>query len=287
MAAETILYLDDQLHYSKSFSSIYGVSSTEAGWNKDFVRDPNWTGGWKPANGVADEQIIVDGGSAGWLGTTAGDSISCAIAYDARGCDQLTIGVYHDAADNPAGVFAQLKDTFTINTDGPTVDVVDFAIPAAGKRYVKLSQANADRGGGTKTVPIYGISFYGLAHKYNVDTGYLQDAIGPGDIDMVSQVGVMQTPAGLLYTNKNGRTFQEFDLPFSRGSAALYAVIRDEMVNLDGPNRTFYLNFDGLTNYALSNFQMVRLASSRWTTTREYRDYYDMRIRLRTEPGPL
>src|SRR5690349_12799765 len=165
----------DKFHSSQTAPSVYGVSSTANGYNREAVRDTSWLQAWKASDGTGDEYIQIDGGSAGWLGTTGGDTITVAIAYDARGCDQTLIKINQDAADNPAGAFATIKGTFTVNTASPNADYLTFLLTGGGKRYYRINLFNADRGGGTKVVPIYAIAFFTSSEIYNVDTGYIGD----------------------------------------------------------------------------------------------------------------
>jgi len=285
MPAQTILFLGDKLHKSQSAASIYSVSSTANGFNSEMVRDTAWTGAWKPSDGTSDEYIQIDGGSAGWLGSV-GETAYIAIAYDARGADQTTILVYQDVADSPVGAFVTSRATFTLDTTAPCVDYVSFPVSTGGRQYYRLTQLNAARGGGTKTVPIYAAACFSATEAYVIDTDYPGHEVGPGGMDSVSQVGIMDTAGGLTYANANGRTFQEFDLTFTSANVTLWSALRDALAAQDGPSRCFWAQYAGLRNPAKADFQMVRQVGMRWSASREYPDEYDTIIRVRSEPGP-
>lgn len=280
MAATTILMINDKLHLSVSASSILSSTSTQAGYHQDNVRDTNFANAWKPVDGASDQQIVCDGGSSGWI---AAGAFYVAIAYDARGCDQNTILLQQDSLDNPAfSNTVTTKATFTLDKRGPTVDYV-AVLSNSNKRYYRLMQANSARGGGTKTVPIYA---WAMIDPTNIEdlTNYPADAIGPGNIDMSSKVAFMWTAGGIPYTNRFGSVDQEFDLVFPRASAGLYADLRDALFGLNNNNRAFWMQLEGLRNYATPNFQMVRLRSSKWGGVRPYVDQYETLIPMMTEP---
>lgn len=286
MPAQTMLFLGDKLHVSQTAASIYGVSSTANGYNREFVRDTSWTGAWKPSDGTGDEYIQCDGGAADWLGT-AGQTAHLAIAYDARGCDQTTIILKQDTADAAGGTFATTRATLTLNDTGPTVDYVSFLVSTSGRRYYRLLQQNVDRGAGTKTVPIYAWGMFSAAEVYIIDTDYPGHEVGAGAIEQVSQVGIMDTAGGLTHSNRNGSTYQRFPLTFTPAYVTLYQALRDALYAQDGPNRCFWAQYEGLRNHAKANFQMVRQVGMSWSAHREYPDQYDTIIQLRTEPTPL
>jgi hypothetical protein len=286
MAAQTIFFVGDKFHFSQTSAAVHSVSSTDNGYNQEAVRDTNWLWAWKPDDGVADEYIQIDGGSAGWLGTSG--TVYCAIAYDARGADQTAIKIYEDTADAEGGTFATLKDTFTLNATAPTVEYLDFTLTASGKRYYRVTQLNADRGGGNNTVPIYSIAFFTAAEVYNIDTGYPQSPPGVGAYDFGSNVGVAPTAGGMQWSNVNGTPYQEFDINIARATSALWQAMRSQFVNWhQGNARNFWLQYDGLDNAAMADFDMVSLVGPGYGSRRVIRDLYDTRLRVRTAARPL
>lgn len=286
MPAQTIFFSWDRFHAANVNPSVYSVSTTASGYNSQNVRDTSWLGAWKPADSTNDEYLQVDGFSAGWLGTTGGDTIHVAIAYDARGCDQTTIKIMTDAADNPAGAFNTTKATFTVNTAGPTVAYVTFLLSASGKRYYRILQLNADRGGGTKTIPIYAISFFTAAEVHVLDTEYLGDSPAPGDYSLGSVAGVGETAGGMWQTNLNGPAYQEFEINLDRASTTLWNMLTYQWLTWSrGPNRALWLQYDGIVNNALADFGMVYMTG--FQTTRPQKDQYSMRLRFRTCGKPL
>lgn len=287
MPAQTIFFVGDKLHHSQAAVSVHSVSSTASGYNKEAVRDTNWLQAWKPSDGTADEYIQIDGGSAGWLGTTGGAPIHVAIAYDARGCDQTLIKIVEDSADNPAGTFVVNKDTFaTLNTSRPCEDYVDFLLSGGGKRYYRIYQYNADRGGGTKTVPIYAIAFFTAAQVYVMDTEYVGNSPAPGDYNMGSHVGRGETAGGMAQTNRNGAEFEEFEVNMARATAALWDALRAHWTGWHGgPARPYWLQYDGLINPAKADFAMVRQLTM--TSRRIPKQVYDTRLRFETVGKPI
>lgn len=282
MPAQTILFLNDKMNPAVATTSIYGASSTAAGYNTENVRDADYATAWKPNDGTADEYIQADGGSATWLGVDA-ETVYCAVAYDARGVDQNTIDVWVDAADNPVGTFATLRTTFTLNKTEPTVDYGSFTAGSGGRRYYRLKQLNAGRGGGTKTVKIYWFGLFRASGVYNIDTGYIADAPGQGEFVQAFNVGVMETAGGAIFTNRNASSFQSVDLTFQPATKTLWEVLRDQFHSISGPHRAFAFQYEGLRNAAKANFQIVRLHGMQWAARRNYRDVYDTTMRLRTE----
>jgi hypothetical protein len=283
--ASTIFFVGDKFHNSQTAASVHSVSSTANGYNKEAVRDTSWLQAWKPSDGTGDEYLQVDGGSATWIGNAL-DTAYLAIAYDARGCDQNTITLFQDAADNPAGAFATLRSTFTVNKTAPTVDYLSFVISTSGRRYYRIYQKNADRGGGTKVIPIYAIAFFSAAEVYDIDANYTSDAPGPGGYSLISTVGQGQTAGGLIQTNKNGRSYQEFDVTFDKATATLFDALNANFLNWeDGPARSVWLQYEGIVNAAKADFGMVKVLGQE--SSRQYVDQNDMSLRVRTMTGPI
>lgn len=282
MGVETSLFLDDRFHSGIPSSSIRDVSTTANGYHIDNIRETDWKTAWKPNDGTVDEYVTIDGGSAGWLGG-AGAFVRFVIAYDARGADQTSIIVTSDAADDPvSGTFAQVKSTFALSKLGPTVQYDETQVSSPGKRYYQLRMESASRGGGTKTVRIFAFSVYVLAGIHRIGTDDT-NATAPGSIGLDSGVGTFRSIPGLVCSNRNGSSAQSFDLPFSPLSKATWVVLRNTFFDLRGPARAFYVEFEGLRNYAQADFQMVRLDGPAWGSGRGVRDELDTTIPLRTE----
>jgi hypothetical protein len=275
--------LDDQMHSTKTGVSFYAVSSTEYGYSAENVRDTNMTNAWKPANGTADEYLTLDGGSAGWLGSVAGTVITVALAYDASGADQTLVRVLTDTADSPTGGFTQIKATFTVNAGGRTSDYVTLTIPTGGKRYYRLAQTNADRGGGTKTAKIFAWSMFRPADLFNLETDYTSDHPGPGRYTQFDTVALMKLMGGGIATNREASGGQEFEVFFDEATKELWERLRDWHFYIGGSLRAFFVQYEGLRNYAKANFSMVRFADESWSSTRRLMDQYGTPIRLRTE----
>lgn len=280
MPAETILFLDDQMHISKTAVTMGAASSTDGGYHASNVRDTNYATAWKPVNGTADEHPgTIDGGSTGWLGSLA----YVAIAYDARGADQNEIELRVDVSDNPAGTFATNKATFTLNKTRPTCDYALIA-STGNKRYYRLYQLNADRGGGTIPAKVYAWTMFRESDVYNVDVTYVQDALAPGSLGLRSKVARLETAGGIGFTNRYGSTDQDFELNFDRATLAWWTALRDKFFGLDNDHRAFFLQMEGLRGDAKANFAMVRQRGGQWTSQRPFVDQYDTGIQVASEP---
>jgi len=287
MPAQTIFFVGDKLHASQSAASIHSVSSTENGYNMHAVRDTSWKDAWKPVNGTADEYLQIDGGSAGWLGTTGGDPIHWAIAYDARGADQTLIKVNQDAADAVGGAFVTIKGTFaTLGTNRPTEDYLSFLLTGGGKRYYRVYQFNADRGGGTKTVPIYAIAVFTATEVHIIDTEYLGNSPGPGEYGLGANVGLAESAGGMEESNVNGPPYQEVEINFGRATQALWdAITSHYMTWNNGSARPIWLQYEGLYNDVKADFAMVRQMN--FASRRPQKDQYDTRLQFRTVGKPI
>jgi len=292
MAAQTILFVGDELHFSNSAASVT-VSSTENGYNKESVRDTSWNEAWKPDDGSSNEWIKIDGGSQTWLGSV-GQDMYFAVAYDARGSGQSSLYLRWDAADDPNFTSIQNEHIFTVNTTGPTCDYCKVTLSdttQAGAdtppRYWRLDQLVADRTG-TTTIKIYAVAFFKDTSTYILDTEYPQVSPGPGAYDFLSRVGVAESAGGMDWTNVNGTPFQEFDLNLDRAPVALWQALRTQFLSWhQGVARKFWMQYEGIYTDALANFGMVGFASAGYGTIRVLKDKYDTNLRFRTAPKPL
>lgn len=76
----------------------------------------------------------------------------------------------------------------------------------------------------------------------------------------------------------------DFDVALDQATKALWEQLRDTFSGFGGPGRAFFLQYEGLRNYARANFQMVRLRDPRWASERNQRELYDKTaLPLRTE----
>ena len=94
-----------------------------------------------------DGKVLLITGSATGLGAAA-LSAWFLVAYDARGANQTALTIKSDAADNPAGTFANTEGVITMGSTEISGDWFAFTIRTSGRRYYRLYQLNADRGGG-------------------------------------------------------------------------------------------------------------------------------------------
>ena len=121
-------------------------------------------------------------------------------------------------------------------------------------------------------------------------TGYLiQTADYPGDsldpyqLTHFYRVAEAVTASGLAVTNKYGAYGSSVAIPFLHASDNYVAALRGFLNGLDGPNRAFYLEFDGLKNPAKENFFMVRSSPGQITVSRSYVGVLAAAFGFRTE----
>jgi hypothetical protein len=281
VGVETILYLDDRLHESVTTTTL-AASSVANGFSKDAVRRTDWKTAWKPSDGAGDEYLEANGGSQTWLGSTGGDDIAVALAYDARGCDQDEIQLVRESAEG-SGIWTSSPLAFTINKSGPTVDIQTFNLSSGGRTKYRLYQyASGRSGAATKTCRIFGWSMYAVAGYHTIGTDD-SNATGAGGLRLVAHTGIFRALTGQVATNQNAAASQAFDLPFQPGTETLFEKLRDEFFARGGPGRAFYIQFQGLENPAKANVGMVRLDGRSYGGSRSVRDEYDIGIPLKTE----
>jgi len=277
--SETILLLYDQLHITNT-TPVVTASSTANGYNLSASRRPSWASAWKPADGTADEYLMVDGGSAGWLGTTGGTTIYYAVAVDARLCDQGQIQISQDTASG--GTFATKRAGFVLDKRGPTVHYGTFPLSTSGRQFYRIEQNNALRNAGTKTCRVFGWSFYRPADvvRIGIDNG---DMTAPTKLAGQDAVGTFRALSGHVSTNRNGGSSQRFELRFSPGDRVLWQQLLTYFLTVGGAARPFYVVFEGLRNLAVDGVQLCRLDADRWDASRVVKDEYDMTLPLVTE----
>jgi len=298
MPVDTLLFLDDYFHYTKTAVSVSALSFTagtttpagtvtDSGYDPESARDTNLFTAWKaPDNNTFDNALQFDCGSSTYLGN-AGIQLYIALAYDAQLSDQLTLSVFNDTGDSPTGTFTQNKGTFNLNTGGPTVDFIQFTM--AQKRYWRFLMTNASRGGGTRLPKIFNIAAFpatgtNVAGVYRIDgTDYPGEVSGTGELMQFSRNARMDSPNGAIFLNKNGPVGQEFDLTFEPAAVTFWKDLRTKLANLGVDGRAWYIQYEGLQNAAKADFQMVRCANPNWTSARPYQNVYRTSIRLRTE----
>jgi hypothetical protein len=283
MAVETRLFLDDKMHAWKPDPAMHSASSTAEG-SIENLRDTTYANWWKPNDGTSDEWVMVDGGSIGWLGTTGGATIYVAMSYDASGADQTSIGLQQDTSDNPAGAFGTNRASFTLNPFGPTDDYKTFLLTTNGKRYYRLYQFNAARGGGTRTAKIYSWSMFTAVVTVKPNPGASVNSFSPHPANVQANTGVVVSPGGFPFTNRLAAPQQDFHLNVKRiQTKAVWAAIVDAVQDAGCGARNFYMQFSGLKNHALDDFAMVRIQGSRWSAGRPMVDNFDITIPLVTE----
>jgi hypothetical protein len=288
--ANTILFLKDRVHFSNAAVTVTAKSftagtttpsgtATENGYNPNRVRDTNLKSAWKaPNNSTLDNVLEIDGGATNWLGTGA---FYVVISYDARGSDQISLTFKEDTADSNTGTFATSKGVYTLDKTYANHESLFCAVNNS-KRYYRIYASNSARGGGSVLPKIYSVSIYTLSDILDLPTTYSTDAVVPADMTSVSQVGVMNGVA-TKHTNKNGGEYQEFNLNLDRATSALWTAIRDTFWLQDGPNRAFYLQYNGLKNFAQADFSMVRLRDVKRGSFQAFPGLYDTVLPLETE----
>lgn len=284
MPVETILFLDNKVDPSNTALSIHSASSTENGYSTENVRDTDYSTAWKPSDSSSDEYIQLDGGAAGFLGNSP-DTNYMVIGYDARGVQQTTIRVRTDSGDNPAGAFSENRATFTLNASGPTCAWASTGAASTGRRYWRILQLNSERGGGTKTCPIFFAALYNsVTGVFSIDSDFPGESIDAARLDSSYNVAIAKSVGGHVLTNRIAKGQQDFDLVFDPASLTLWETLRDQFFAMDGPHRAWPIQIQGLRNYALANFQLVRIDGNRWGSRRGYVDTYPASIPLVTEP---
>jgi len=282
MAVEAYLFMDDQFHSSNTTAEVDGYTgSNENGWAGENVREAEFGTGWKPANDTSDHAIRLDFNNTTTLGA-AGTTAYVAIAYDARLAEQTTIWLQYDSADSSGFAGATLAVAFTVDTTRPLCQWSSFTVPTPAKRYWRLMERNADRGGGTRTIPIFNWAMYSAAGVYRIGTDYATDTTGPGALNQVHQIQAVMGATNVRHTNMIARPQQEFEITFRPASLALWQDLRDAVYDLDGPKRAFYVRFAGLRN-PVQEFFMVRMVNERVSTFHKQADQYDVTINLVTE----
>ena len=290
MAAETILFFGDLLHYSNTeLGPVVTASGTAAGYHVDNVRDTNLSSAWKDSDSTtADIWLEVDGDHASWLGA-ANDTAYVAIAYDARDNQQDTLKLEYGAVDDGAFATPTVAATFTLVKLGTAVQCqyASFSIPATAKRYWRLIGYGNERteAGGSQVPKIYCFSMFDKDTVFKLGTSpYADVPPGAGQVTPVSRVGVARTAIGSLATNKHAEYGMQFDTSFQPASAALWEVIRDEHAAQSGPLRGNFVQHEGLRNTAQPDFFLCRLASNEFPGQREYIDQVESALAWVTEP---
>lgn len=275
---ETILFLDGEISTLNTAASITSSANTASGYSAEYLREANYAQAWKPIDGTGDYLVEIDtGATVGANGQTA----YVVVAYDAKGANQTQLRIIGD--DTGAGPWTQ-RALFTLNTTGPTLDYLSWAVDATPDRHFRIEQLNAARGGGTKTAKVYYWDVFAAAGVFNLDTKYTPKiGAGTGYLNQVASVGAVTTSGGFLFTNRAAKPRQEVELTVKPAEVTPWKDIRDQLHALNGMHKAFAIQFEGLKNAAKANFQLVRVAGPRWTSQRPYRDIYDTSVPLMTE----
>lgn len=283
MAVETIFFLDDKMHAWNASVFIDSASSTAAGYSIEAVRDTTFSSGWKPNDGTSDEYVMVDGAAAGWLGTSG--TVYVAVAYDARGADQGALALTVSSADTPVGTFSTVVANFgPLSPSYPSVEWTSFTVPGSGKRYYRLYQPNANRGGGTKTAIIHSWAMFKATGILNVDAGYAGGNVSPHKTDLIDEVRRIDVPGGFIHAQAVSRVRNDLEVHIRRASKALWTDLVDRIHLAGAGARAFYLQYEGLRNPVQANFGMVRLAGMRWMSQRPLPDTFEVSIPVTAEP---
>lgn len=276
------IFLRDRLHISEAASS-FTASSTDTGYAIDNAREADLFNSWKPTDGTADEWLQVDLGSTSVLGA-AGAVAYCAFAYDARSANQTLLKLRYDSADNPAFTSpTALATSATLDVTMASCDFFGFVIPSTAKRYYRLYQLNADRGGGAVCAKILNWAMFKATDVLNA-TSFPKDSDGQYEISQVFHHGTMRTAGGLQLTNIYAKPGQRFGVTFQPATDALYASLRDNFFTTSGPARALYVQKEALKNAALADFYLCRMTDAGVRASRRYQGSYEMDMQFETEP---
>lgn len=277
MAVETRLFLDDKMHSWKEGPSISAASTTAEG-DKENVRDTTFGNYWKPAKSSS-EYVEVSGASQGWLGTTGGATIYCAIAYDARDSDISGISLVRETSEG-SGVWTSTAIIFTLNKTAPTCDLGTFPLSSGGRTKYRLYQT----GGSAAMAKIHAWSFFTAFVTVKPDPGASRNAFTPHPSNWAANAGLVYSPGGFPFTGRTAAMQQDFHLNSRRiQTKAVWAALVDAVRDAGATARNFYLQFDGIKNVAKADFAMVRLAGARWSAGRPGMDNFDVTIPMLTE----
>lgn len=291
MAVDTLLFLNDKLHYSTGVVVTAVASSgsaSDAGYDPAFVQDTNWMEGWKGPDGTADFYLAIDGLVNTWINSSATGTVYFVIAYDARNSDQITLRLKSDAADNPAGAFAEAPATYALLNTLPTVDVFTFTLPAL-RRYYRLQLLNSDRGGGTRLPKIMSLGVYLLGTDvFQVSSSWPGLEVGAGGLRMIAPSHDPPLLGGAVYNPSTGDPTMELDVHFYPQPPAMWATMRDMLNAMAINNRNFYIRFTGAKSDAgMTELVMVRVSGDSWSTDRRSVAVHDTKLSVTTAARPL
>jgi hypothetical protein len=276
--------MNDLLHLSQT-TRFLTASTVQAGTAIDNAREPDLQRAWKPSDSANDEWLKADGATTTWLGN-AGATAYAVVAYDSRLADQTTLVLQYGTTDD--GAFAAPNDLVTWTISGANALDVNchyqsFTIPGTAKRWYRLIQKNADRGGLTRTARIFNWAMFSNADV--LQPALTQNASeGTYNLASLDRTSAIVTAADFPVTNRYARGGARFEIAFRPASDTLWNALRDAFVSNGGMNRPIYIQKTGLRNPALPDFFMCRATSSERQTSVTYRGNNDIVMEFQTVP---
>lgn len=284
MATDILILAAGALHLSQS-AAVLTPSSTQSGYSGDNAREVDLVRAWKPNDSAIDETLIGDLGSTSALGAPAANAWG-ALSYDSRLADQQTIRLEYGTTDDGAFAVPNLVQSFTVNGANAArtgCDFYKFAVPGTAKRYYRLLQANAARGGLTRTAKIYNFELYPASGVISVPIDFPGNGEAAYAISQLGRTAVMRTPGGFPHTNRFAKVGYRFEINFGPAQDTLWQKARDLFDSIGGMHRAVYIGKEGLVNPCQPNFFMCRLTSPDWRSSVRYRGQYDVVMEFETE----
>lgn len=288
MAADLYIFFNDRLTIANPDVSIT-ASSTDDGYAIDNVRYADLVRAWKGNDSTTtNEYLQADGGSAGWIGS-ATETAYAVVAYDNRGADQDTIKLITDSGDSAGfGGTPTTLATWTVSTFKTelTMEWKSYTIQTSGRRYYRLIQYGNERteSAGSVTSKIYCWSMFNADGVLRLPVNYPSDGEAPYSIRTQFKYGEAKTAGGLRLFNKYSAPGQSFNVSFQPASLVLWEYMRDSLKAYGGGARAFFVQKDGLSNLAQSNFFLCRLTNLEITASVSYQNNYNVDTQWETEP---
>jgi hypothetical protein len=285
---DPIFFNRNKIHISNTTASLT-ASSTASGYAIDNAREDSLSSGWKPSNSSSDEWLKVDFGNTTSMGPQ-GFTAYCCVSYDARGADQSTIHLQYDSADSSSFSSPVDLDHFTLfklSFQGVNHDYFAFTVPTAAKRYYRLIQKNADRGGGTKTATILYWGMFSRANSLVFPTDFPKDTLGRYRITNQFRCGVARTAGDVPVINEYAKIGTTIAMEWDHSTESFWNTLRTAWVtnsDAEAPLQAVYLQAQGLYNLALANFSLVRFTSPNWSAVLDLNDLYTITLEFETEP---
>lgn len=287
---DPIFFHRNAVHISDT-TPVFTTSSTANGYAIDNCREDNLGSAWKPNTGTSDEWLKLQLSTTTRLGAVGQTAYFC-ISYDARGMDQTTIIVQYDTSDNTSFAGATGVLTFSLNTAltaGVCHDYGSFTIPSAAGHsptFYRLMQRNADRGGGTKTVPILYFGMYKRTDVMVYPTDFPQDSVGRYRVSDLYNVGVVRTTGGIPAANEFAKTSQRVDMDFDKSTATFRDAWRlaNDLDSYEAPLQAIYIQAQGLYNIPKPNFSLCRQTTLQSVADITQKDVFDLSMSYESEP---